>query len=71
MVRRHRPMRVLLRRVPPSRVLEGVDLRPYAFTKGEVYDLEPRVANVLILWDYAVLERRPARRPRRKGSKGV
>ena len=64
-------MRVLLRRVPPSRVPEGVDLRPYAFTKGEVYDLEPRVANVLILWDYAVFERRPARRPRRKGSNGV
>ena len=65
-------MRVLLWRVPPSRALEGVDLRPYAFTQGQVYDLEPRAANVLILWDYAVLHRRaPARRTRRKRSKAV
>jgi hypothetical protein len=64
-------MRMWIRRVPPIRVLEGVDLRPYAFTEGQVYDLEPRVAHVLILRDCAVLESRPARRPQRKGSKSV
>ena len=54
-------MRVLIKRVPPSRSLEGVDLLPYAFKEGHVYDLELRVANVLIAWEYAVLDPPPRR----------
>jgi len=46
-------MKVRVLRVPPSRALEGVDLRPYKFQEGHVYDLDPRVAKVLILWKYA------------------
>jgi hypothetical protein len=46
-------MKVRVLRVPPSRALEGIDLRPFTFREGNVYDLEPRVAKVLILWKYA------------------
>jgi hypothetical protein len=49
-------MKVRIRRVPPSHVLEGVDLRPYNFEEGRAYDVDPEVAKVLILWDYAELE---------------
>jgi hypothetical protein len=51
-------MKVRVVRVPPSRALEGIDLRPYKFQEGGIYDLDPRVARVLILWKYA--ERIPA-----------
>jgi len=54
-------MRVLIKRVPPSRSLEGVDLLPYAFKEGHVYDLELRIANVLIAWEYAILDPLPRR----------
>jgi hypothetical protein len=40
-------------RVPPSLALEGIDLRPYKLREGTVYDLEPQVAKVLIVWKYA------------------
>ena len=46
-------MKVRILRAPPSRVLEGVDLGPQPFEKGRIYDLEPRVAKVLVVWDYA------------------
>ncbi len=46
-------MKVRVLRVPPSRALEGIDLRPYQFQEGNVYELDPRVARVLILWEYA------------------
>jgi hypothetical protein len=49
-------MNVRIRRVPPSPMLEGVDLRPYNFEEGHAYDVDPSVAKVLILWDYAELE---------------
>jgi hypothetical protein len=47
------PVKVRLLKVPPSRVLEGIDLRPYKLQEGNVYDLEPEVAKVLIVWKYA------------------
>jgi hypothetical protein len=46
-------VKVRLLRVPPSRALEGIDLRPYKLREGNVYDLEPQVATVLIVWKYA------------------
>jgi len=49
-------MSVRIRRVPPAGILEGVDLRPYAFEQGHAYDVDPYVARVLVLWDYASLE---------------
>jgi hypothetical protein len=52
-------MKVRIRRMPPSRILEGVDLRPYEFQVGRVYECEPQVANVLILWDCADSAERP------------
>jgi len=60
-------MKVRVLRVPPSRVLEGIDLRPYKLQEGNVYDLEPQVATVLILWKYAEPVNRPRRR--KKGRK--
>ena len=46
-MRSHVKVRVL--RVPPSRALEGIDLRPYGLQKGNVYELDPQVAQVLIV----------------------
>ena len=59
-------MKVRVLRVPPSRALEGIDLRPYKFQEGTVYDLEPRVAKVLILWKYAERVTDTADRPKRR-----
>jgi len=53
------PMKVRIRRLPPSAVLEGVDLRPYKFRVGCEYECEPDVANVLILWDCADVAKLP------------
>jgi hypothetical protein len=64
---RHNPMKVRVLRVPPSRALEGIDLRPYKLQEGSVYDLEPQVAQVLIVWKYA--ERVTRRRGRKKPKK--
>jgi hypothetical protein len=64
---RHNPMKVRVLRVPPSRALEGIDLRPYQLQEGSVYDLEPRVAQVLIMWKYA--ERVPRRGSHKKPKK--
>jgi hypothetical protein len=50
---RHNSMKVRVLRVPPSRALEGIDLCPYQLQEGSVYDLEPQVAKVLIVWKYA------------------
>ena len=38
--------------VPPSDRLEGIDLRPHGFKKGCVYDVDPRLAQVLTVWEY-------------------
>jgi hypothetical protein len=52
-------------RVPPSLALEGVDLRPYKLQEGNVYDLEPQVAKVLLVWKYAERVSRPrSRKPK-------
>jgi hypothetical protein len=46
-------MRVRIARVPPTQVLEGIDLRPFQFRKGKVYELEPQVGKMLMVWGYA------------------
>ena len=46
-------MKIRILRSPPARILEGIDLGPYRFEKGKIYELEPRVATVLIVWSYA------------------
>ena len=46
-------MKVRILRVPPSRILEGVDLGPYRFDTGHLYELELHVAKVLVVWNYA------------------
>jgi len=46
-------MRVRILRAPPARILEGVDLGAYRFQPGATYELERRVADVLIVWNYA------------------
>jgi hypothetical protein len=46
-------MRIRILRVPPSRTLEGVDLGAYQFERGRVYDVDDRVARVLVVWSYA------------------
>jgi hypothetical protein len=56
------PTRVKIRVVPPTGSLEGLDLIPFHFRAGQVYDVPSRVAEVLVLWGYAELERR--RKPR-------
>jgi ribosomal protein S27AE len=50
-------MRVRIRRVPQTQVLEGIDLRPFVFHEGRLYDVDPPVARVLLSWGYA--ERHP------------
>ena len=57
-------MKVRVLRVPPSRALEGIDLRPYKLKEGHVYDLEPEVAKVLLVWKY--VERVGGSRSRKK-----
>ena len=52
-------MKVRVLRVPPSLALEGIDLRPYKLQEGSVYDLEPQVAKVLLVWKYVERVRRP------------
>ena len=46
-------MKIRILRVPPSQVLEGVDLGPYRFDKGHIYELDVRVGTVLVVWGYA------------------
>jgi hypothetical protein len=50
-------MKVRIERVPPTEVLEGIDLRPFQLRKGKVYELERRVGDVLVVWGYAQRER--------------
>ena len=49
---RQNAMKVRVLRVPPSLALEGIDLRPYKLQEGNIYDLEPQVAKVLLVWKY-------------------
>jgi hypothetical protein len=58
-------MRVRIARVPPTEVLEGIDLRPFQLRKGKVYELERQVGKVLMVWGYAQPERVVAERKKR------
>jgi hypothetical protein len=49
-------MKVRIRGVPPTSILEGFDLHPYRFQAGQVYNVPSRLAEVLVLWGYAELE---------------
>ena len=46
-------MKVRILRVPPSQILEGVDVGPYGFERGRIYDVDDHVARVLVVWSYA------------------
>jgi hypothetical protein len=57
-------MLVRIVKVPPSGILEGLDLRPYKLRRSEIRELARPVADVLLAWDYAELypdRRRPGR----------
>jgi hypothetical protein len=56
-------MRIRIRKVPPSE-LEGLDLRPFAFREGSVYDVGVRLAEVLIFLGFAEPEDGQAERRR-------
>jgi hypothetical protein len=49
------PARVTIRilRPPPTRRLEGIDLRPYFFEPGDICDVDGAVADLLVAWSYA------------------
>jgi hypothetical protein len=51
--------------VPPSPDdFEGYDLRPYQFQRGASYELDHRLAELLMAWHYAEPDRRfKSRRP--------
>ncbi len=46
-------MKIRILRVPPARTLEGIDLGSFQFEPGQIYELDARVARVLVVWDYA------------------
>jgi len=46
-------VKVRILRIPPARTLEGVDLASFHFEQGHTYELDSRVARVLVVWDYA------------------
>jgi len=56
------PMLVCIVKIPPSRMLEGIDLRPYRLRRSEIRELPRPLADVLIEWGYAEIcadRRRP------------
>jgi hypothetical protein len=55
-------MLVCIVKVPPARMLEGMDLRPYRLRRAEIRELPRPVSDVLLAWGYAELcadRRRP------------
>ena len=46
-------MLVCIVKVPPARMLEGLDLRPYRLRRDEIRELPRPVADVLLAWGYA------------------
>jgi len=45
--------------LPPTvNDFEGFDLRPYQLKRGASYELDHRLAEVLLAWNYAELDRR-------------
>ena len=61
------PVRIRIRKVPPTEHLEGIDLRHYQFRQGQVYEVGPRLGELLIVWGYAELEMRGEDRDRAAG----
>jgi hypothetical protein len=51
-------MRIRIRRVPLADSIEGIDLRHFRFCEGQVYDVGPRLAELLIVLGYAEPENR-------------
>jgi hypothetical protein len=56
-------MRVRILRAPPARFLEGIDLGPAKLQPGSIHELSHKIADVLIVWEYAerVVESDPLR----------
>jgi hypothetical protein len=46
-------MLVCILKVPPARMLEGLDLRPYRLRRAEIRELPRPVVDVLLDWGYA------------------
>jgi len=46
-------MLVRIVKVPPSSMLEGLDLRPLKLRRNETRNLKSPIADVLIAWGYA------------------
>jgi hypothetical protein len=56
-------MRIRILKQPPTNErFEGFDLSRYDFSKGESVDVPTRLAEVLLLWNYAAPERRQEER---------
>ena len=65
-------MLVRIVKVPPSSMLEGLDLRPLKLRRDETRNLKSPIADVLIEWGYAkkaVRRVRPIKKPRLGRSK--
>ena len=45
--------RIRICKVPPTESLEGWNLRPFHFREGKVWDVDRRLADILIAWGYA------------------
>ncbi len=46
-------MLVCIVKVPPARMLEGLDLTPYRLRRSEIRELPRPLADVLMAWGYA------------------
>jgi hypothetical protein len=58
-------MRIRILKLPPTNErLEGFDVSRCDFIKGESVDVPTRLAEVLLLWNYAAPERRREARER-------
>ena len=55
-------MRIRILKVPPHDHVEGLDLRPYDFDEGGVYDVGNLFSGVLMAGGYAAPERREKER---------
>jgi hypothetical protein len=51
-------VKIWIRKAPPTRYVEGIDLSHYDFRTGQVYEVGPGVAELLIVCGYAERERR-------------
>jgi len=53
----------IVQELPPVFELEGFDLRPYDFQQGLTYEVDYRLAEVMLACQYAEPERRATPRP--------